>query len=73
MAAKVIAISIPENMHLHVKRRAAEYASLSEYFRELIRHDQRMTRRFEPVELPQPEQTAPARWRPLASAARRHR
>lgn len=70
MAAKVIAISIPESMHLHVKRRAAEYASVSEYFRELIRHEQRLIQRLEQMQPPrQTFSERPA----LASAARRYR
>jgi hypothetical protein len=87
MAAKVIAISIPERMHLQVQKRAAEYASVSEYFRELIRNDQRMTQRLEQMQPQRPPQQAvreqtqqrfyhppeisPAVRPPLASAARR--
>jgi hypothetical protein len=50
MAAKVIAISIPERMHMHVQKRASDYASVSEYFRELIRNDQRITQRLEQMQ-----------------------
>lgn len=61
MPSKIITISIPETMHRHVKKRVSsdDYSSVSEYFRELIRHDQRTQ--------PQPMIDRPR----LASAARR--
>ncbi len=47
MPSKIMTISIPESMHRHVQNRVSgdAYGSVSEYFRELIRHDQRITQR----------------------------
>ncbi|MBP6003848.1 MAG: hypothetical protein KA746_10485 [Pyrinomonadaceae bacterium] len=65
MTSKIMTISIPESMYRHVKNRTSgdAYASISEYFRELIRHDQRHTLRA--------QQQAAAERQQLASAARR--
>lgn len=66
MASKIMTISIPESMHRHVQNRVSgdTYSSVSEYFRELIRRDQRKALRE--------QQEAAMERQQLASAARRH-
>ena len=66
MPSKIMSISIPESMHRHVRERVSEadYGSVSEYFRELIRRDQRLTKQAR-------QQAVDERQQPLASAARR--
>ena len=64
MTSKIMTISIPESMYRHVQNRTSgdAYASVSEYFRELIRIDQRQTQRA--------QQQAAIERQQLASAAR---
>ena len=66
MPSKIMTISIPESMHRHVQDRVSveAYGSVSEYFRELIRRDQRITQRERAEAAIERQQ--------MASAARRH-
>jgi antitoxin ParD1/3/4 len=45
---KIINISVPDSTKRYVERRVAEehFGSVSEYFRDLIRHDQKRSRSF---------------------------
>ena len=65
MSSKIMTISIPESMYRHVQNRTSgdAYTSVSEYFRELIRIDQRQTQRA--------QQQASIERQQLASDARR--
>lgn len=68
MTAKIITISIPESMYRHVKDRTSgdAYASVSEYFRELIRNDQRHVQRAQQLAVSERQQLASAARRPTA-------
>ena len=75
MPSKIMTISIPESMHRHVRDRVSgdAYGSVSEYFRELIRRDQRIGQRERQAAAIERERLASAARQPTGWAAGRGR